>query len=57
VLFANLLADLNFANVFKNKKRLESKKTLENVKKRDQNFKKRKKKLFYIYGLEDEERG
>jgi len=33
VLFANLLADLNFANVFKNKKRLESKKTLENVKK------------------------
>ena len=45
----NLLAALNFANVFKNKKkRLENKKTLiKNVKKRDQN--KKRKKSFYIY--------
>jgi len=32
VLLVNLLAVLNFANVFKNKKRLENKKTLKNVK-------------------------
>jgi len=32
VLLVNLLAALNFANVFKNKKRLENKKTLKNVK-------------------------
>jgi len=37
VLLVNLLAALNFANVFLNKKRLENKKTLTNVKKRDQN--------------------
>jgi len=40
VLLVNLLAALNFANVFKNKKRLENKKTLKNVKKRDKNKKK-----------------
>jgi len=39
VLLVNLLAALNFANVFKNKKRLENKKTLKNVKKRDKNKK------------------
>jgi len=33
VLLVNLLAALNFANVFLNKKRLENKKTLKNVKK------------------------
>jgi len=49
VLLVNLLAALNFANVFKNKKRLENKKTLKNVKKREQN-KKNVKKRFYIYG-------
>jgi len=32
VLFVNLLAALNFANVFKNKKRLENKKNANNVK-------------------------
>jgi len=32
VLLVNLLAALNFANVFLNKKRLENKKTLKNVK-------------------------
>jgi len=31
VLLVNLLAALNFVNVFKNKKRLENKKTLKNV--------------------------
>jgi len=39
VLLANLFAALNFANVFLNKKRLENKKTLKNIKKRDQNKK------------------
>jgi len=38
VLLVNLLAALNFANVFLNKKRLENKKTLKNVK-----------NVFYIY--------
>ena len=33
VLLVNLLAALNFANVFKNKKRLENKKNVKNVKK------------------------
>jgi len=47
VLLVNLLAALNFANVFINKKRLENKKTLKNVKKREQN-KKNVKKRFYI---------
>jgi len=32
MLLINLLATLNFANVVKNKKRLENKKTLKNVK-------------------------
>ena len=32
-------ADLNFANVFLNKKRLKNKKNVKNVKKRDQNKK------------------
>jgi len=32
VLLVNLLASLNFANVFLNKKRLENKKSLKNVK-------------------------
>jgi len=32
VLLVNLLAALNFTNVFLNKKRLENKKTLKNVK-------------------------
>jgi len=41
----NLLAAVNFANVFLNRKRLENKK---NVKKRDQN-KKREKNVFYVY--------
>jgi len=31
VLLVNLLAALNFANVFKNKKRLENKKNVKNV--------------------------
>jgi len=34
VLLVNLLAALNFANVFLNKKRLENKKTLKTLKKR-----------------------
>jgi len=38
VLLVNLLAALNFANVFKNK----------NVKKRDQNKKKRKKRFLHL---------
>jgi len=46
VLLVNLLAALNFANVFLNKKRLENKK-------RDQNLKKNVKNVFYIYGLRD----
>jgi len=45
VLLVNLLAALNFANVFKNKKRLENKKTLKNVKKREQNKKNVKKRF------------
>jgi len=45
VLLVNLLAALNIANVFKDKKRLENK---EKVKKRDQN-KKNVKNVFYIY--------
>jgi len=45
VLLVNLLAALNFANVFKNKKTFGK---FKNVKKRDQN-KKRKKNVFYIY--------
>jgi len=45
VLLVNLLAVLNFANVFLNKKRLENKKTLKRLKKRDQN-KKRLKNFF-----------
>jgi len=39
VLVVNLLATLNFANVFLNKKRLKNKKTLKNAKKRDRNKK------------------
>jgi len=48
VLFVNLLAALkNFANVFfLNKKRLENKKTLKNVKKN-----KKRKDVFYMYGV------
>ena len=41
VLLVNLLAALNFANVFLNKKRLENNKNVKNVKKRDQDIKKR----------------
>jgi len=51
VLFINLLAALNFANVFKNEKRLENKKTLKNVKnvkKRNQN-KKRKHRFLHLW--------
>jgi len=40
VLLVNLLATLNFANVFLNKKRLKNRKNVKNVKKRDQNKKK-----------------
>jgi len=39
VLLVNMLAALNFANVFLNKKRLENKKNVEKRKKRDQNKK------------------
>jgi len=39
VLLVNVTPAVNFANVFKNKKRLENKKTLKNAKKRDQNKK------------------
>jgi len=47
VSLVNLLAALNFANVFKNKKkRLENKKTFKNVK----NVTK-KQTFFYIYGV------
>jgi len=41
VLLVNLLAALNFVNVFINKKRLENKKNVNKRKKRDQNIKKR----------------
>ena len=41
----NLLATLNFANVFYNKKRLENKKNVKIVTK----IKKTKKNVFYIY--------
>ena len=47
VLLVNLLAALNFANVFFRKKRLENKKNVKNVKKRDQNLKKNVKKRFF----------
>jgi len=47
VLLVNLLAALNFANVFLNKKRLDDKKTLKR-KKRDQN-KKNVKNVIFIY--------
>jgi len=47
VLLVNLLAALNFANVFLNKKRLENS-NVEKRKKRDQN-KKTLKNVFYIY--------
>jgi len=50
VLLVNLPPAVNFANVFKNKKRLENKKTLKNAKKRDQN-KKNVKIRFYNYVL------
>ena len=43
MLLVNLLAALNFANVFLNKNVWKIKKTLKNVKKRDQN-----KKTFFI---------
>jgi len=49
VFLVNLLAALNFANVFLNKKRLENKKNVKKRKKRDQNKKKRK-RFFYIHG-------
>jgi len=39
VLLVKLLAALNFANVFLNKKRLGNKKNVKNVKKRDQHKK------------------
>jgi len=48
VLLVNLLAALNFANVFINKKRLENKKTLKTLK--NVNKIKNVKKRFYIYG-------
>ena len=41
------LAALNFANVFKNKKRLENKKNVKNVKS-DQNKRKRKKRFLHL---------
>jgi len=46
VLLVKLLAALNFANVFKNKKRLENK-NVKNVKTRDHN-KKRKKRFLHL---------
>jgi len=46
VLLVNLLAALNFANVFLNKKTSEK---YKNVKTRPN--KKRKKRFFYIYGI------
>jgi len=49
VLLLNLLAALNFANVFLNKKRLENKKNVKTRKKRDQNRK--RKKVFYMVEL------
>jgi len=51
---AALLAALNFASVFKNKKRLENKKNVKNVKNVTKILKKRKKRkktFFYIYAL------
>jgi len=48
VLLAKLLAALNFANVFK-QKRLENKKFLKNVK-NGTKIKKNVKNVFYIYG-------
>jgi len=49
VLLVNILAALDFANVFKNKKRFENKKTLKDVKSVTKIKKKRKKNVFYIY--------
>jgi len=46
-LLVNLLAALNFANVFLNKKRIENKKNVKNVKKRDHN----KKRILYLWYL------
>jgi len=51
VLLVNLLAALNFANVFLNK-RLENKKNVKNVKNVTK-IKKGKNVFFYIYDIED----
>jgi len=50
VLLVNLLAVLNFANVFLNKKRSENKKNVKKVKKRDQNKKTFKKLFLHLCG-------
>jgi len=51
VLLVKLLAALNYANIYKNKKNVwKIKKKFKNVKKRDQN-KKTLKNVFHIYGM------
>jgi len=52
VLLVNLLAALNFANVFLKINVWKIKKNVKKRKKRDQNIKKRK-NVFYIYDIED----
>jgi len=49
VFLVNLLAALNFANVFLNYKRLENKKNVKKRKNRDQNKKINVKNVSYIY--------
>jgi len=48
VLLVNILAALDFANVFKNKKRFENKKNVKRRKKRDQNKKNVKKRFLHL---------
>jgi len=48
VLLVNLLAALNFAKVFLNKKRLENKKNVNNAKNMTKIFKKRKKTFLHL---------
>ena len=56
VLLVNLLAALNFANVFfKIKKNVWKIKNVKNVKKRDQNNNKTLKNVFYIYGTKQKQ--
>ena len=53
MLLVNLLAALNFANVFLNEKNVWKikKKTFKNVRKRDQNKKERKNPVFCVYSV------